>query len=375
MTPTPNRLWQRQSNGAKPLLRRVHDRRPERKVLAFMGLGFLSSGRSGAGLRVTLASLVLGGLATVSVAALPAPVAGAGTPSTTWTEQSPATSPPARDDASMAYDPSTGNMVLFGGYDGSGGYLNDTWTWDGTTWTQQSPVTSPPARYGASMAYDPATGNTVLFGGVGSGSFLNDTWTWDGTTWTEQSPVTSPPARDGASMAYDPSTGDMVLFGGNGNPGRLGDTWTWDGTTWTQQSPVTSPPARVGASMAYDPSTGNMVLFGGAGNSGFLDDTWTYGPITSGPLQITTTSLPGGTVGQPYSFALQAVGGNPPYTWWYAKGGDLPRDLHFSTSGVLSGTPKRAGNYSITFRVRDTAIAGHHVNKAHAALTVTITIT
>jgi hypothetical protein len=275
MTPTPNRLWQRQSNGAKPLLRRVHDRRPERKVLAFMGLGFLSSGRSGAGLRVTLASLVLGGLATVSVAALPAPVAGAGTPSTTWTEQSPATSPPARDDASMAYDPSTGNMVLFGGYDGSGGYLNDT--------------------------------------------------------------------------------------------------WTWDGTTWTQQSPVTSPPARVGASMAYDPSTGNMVLFGGAGNSGFLDDTWTYGPITSGPLQITTTSLPGGTVGQPYSFALQAVGGNPPYTWWYAKGGDLPRDLHFSTSGVLSGTPKRAGNYSITFRVRDTAIAGHHVNKAHAALTVTIT--
>jgi hypothetical protein len=127
--------------------------------------------------------------------------------------------------------------------------------------------------------------------------------------------------------------------------------------------------------MAYDPATGNMVLFGGAGNSGFLDDTWTYGPITSGPLQITTTSLPGGTVGQPYSFALQAVGGNPPYTWWYAKGGDLPRDLHFSTSGVLSGTPKRAGNYSITFRVRDTAIAGHHVNKAHAALTVTITIT
>jgi hypothetical protein len=266
-------------------------------------------------------------------------------------------------------------MVLFGGGVGSGGSLNDTWTWDGTTWTQQSPVTSPPARYGASMAYDPATGNTVLFGGVGSGSFLNDTWTWDGTTWTEQSPVTSPPARDGASMAYDPSTGDMVLFGGNGNPGRLGDTWTWDGTTWTQQSPVTSPPARVGASMAYDPSTGNMVLFGGAGNSGFLDDTWTYGPITSGPLQITTTSLPGGTVGQPYSFALQAVGGNPPYTWWYAKGGDLPRDLHFSTSGVLSGTPKRAGNYSITFRVRDTAIAGHHVNKAHAALTVTITIT
>ena len=41
----------------------------------------------------------------------------------------------------------------------------DTWTWDGTTWTQQHPAASPPARYGASMAYDAATRGVVLFGG------------------------------------------------------------------------------------------------------------------------------------------------------------------------------------------------------------------
>jgi hypothetical protein len=175
-------------------------------------------------------------------------------------------------------------------------------------------------------------------------------------------------------MDYDPATGNMVLFGGVGG-GYLNDTWTWDGTTWTEQTPATSPSARYVASMAYDPATGDMVLFGGVGNSGLLNDTWTYGPVTSGPLQITTTSLPEGTVGQPYSFALQATGGNPPYTWWYAKGGDLPRGVHFSKAGVLSGTPNKAGNYSITFRVRDTQIAGHHVSKAHSALTVTITIT
>jgi hypothetical protein len=80
-------------------------------------------------------------------------------------------------------------------------------------------------------------------------------------------------------------------------------------------------------------------------------------------------------VGQHYSFQLQATRGNPPYTWWYAKGGNLPRGIKFSTAGVLSGTPKKAGNYPITFRVRDTKIAGYPVNKAHAALTVTITIT
>jgi len=32
----------------------------------------------------------------------------------------------------------------------------------GTTWTQLSPATSPPARYGASMAYDPATSQLVI---------------------------------------------------------------------------------------------------------------------------------------------------------------------------------------------------------------------
>ena len=44
------------------------------------------------------------------------------------------------------------------------------------------------------MAYDPVTGQLVLFGGyrVGGDIDFNDTWTYDGTTWTEQSPATSP---------------------------------------------------------------------------------------------------------------------------------------------------------------------------------------
>ena len=140
----------------------------------------------------------------------------------------PGHQPPARDYASMAYDSGTGQLVLFGGYDSSsGGFLNDTWTWNGTTWTQQSPTTSPPARDFASMAYDSVTGQLVLFGGLGSSGELNDTWTWNGTTWTQQSPATSPSARDFASMAYDSVTGQLVLFGGQSSSGNLNDTWTY----------------------------------------------------------------------------------------------------------------------------------------------------
>jgi hypothetical protein len=83
-----------------------------------------------------------------------------------------------------------------------------TWTWDGSNWTQQTPATSPPPREAAAMAYDPATGNIVMFGGQVRNGVSGDTWTWDGSNWTRQTPTTSPSARSGAAMAYDNATGD-----------------------------------------------------------------------------------------------------------------------------------------------------------------------
>ncbi len=194
--------------------------------------------------RLPVALLVVLASLTFSIGtAIPAGASSPIFPVPTWTQLSPTTSPPARCGASIAYDPETGNMVLFGGINGTTD-LGDTWTFSGTTWTQLSPATSPPARYGASMAYDPATGDMVLFGGAKGTTDLGDTWTFSGTTWTQLSPTTSPPARYGASMAYDPATGNMVLFGGYGSSGYLGDTWTFNGTTWTQLSPAASPAVR-----------------------------------------------------------------------------------------------------------------------------------
>jgi hypothetical protein len=153
----------------------------------------------------------------------------------TWTKQAPATSPPARTGATMAYDAATGTVVMFGGdpkKTSVNHVLADTWTWDGSTWTKQAPKTSPPGRDEASMAYDAASGTVVLFGGSHPDGLLGDTWTWHGHTWTEQALVTNPHARAGASMAYDAASGTVVMFGGfdlkNPEQGRaLSDTWTW----------------------------------------------------------------------------------------------------------------------------------------------------
>jgi hypothetical protein len=100
----------------------------------------------------------------------------------------------------------------------------------GPDWTKQAPATSPPARSFASMAYDAATGDIVLFGGDSSQGIFGDTWTWDGSTWTKQAPTAHPSARSRAAMAYDAATHDIVLFGGTNLRATFGDTWTWGGS-------------------------------------------------------------------------------------------------------------------------------------------------
>src|SRR5438094_15430 len=58
-----------------------------------------------------------------------------------------------------------------------------SWTFDGSTWTQASPAQSPPARSGASLTYDTAAGTEVLFGGSdAAGAALGDAWAYDGST-------------------------------------------------------------------------------------------------------------------------------------------------------------------------------------------------
>jgi galactose oxidase-like protein len=153
-----------------------------------------------------------------------------------WTEQHPQTSPPARLNHAMAYDSVHGQVVLFGGQAYlNGTVLNDTWVWDGSNWTQKTPQNSPPGRYSHAMAYDSSSGQVVLFGGNGGnadvyeGGILNDTWVWDGSNWTQKSPQTSPSIRSGHAMVYDSQHQQVVLFAGYGFVGgALDDTWVWN---------------------------------------------------------------------------------------------------------------------------------------------------
>src|SRR6185436_6346822 len=70
-------------------------------------------------------------------------------------------------------------------------------------------------------------------------------------------------------------------------------------------------------------------------------------------LAITTSSLPGGTVGTVYSQAAVATGGTTPYTWSVSTG-SLPAGLSLNTStGSITGTPSAIGTSNFTLRVAD----------------------
>jgi hypothetical protein len=69
-------------------------------------------------------------------------------------------------------------------------------------------------------------------------------------------------------------------------------------------------------------------------------------------LTITTTSLPNGVVGTPYSATLTASGGNQPYSWSFASG-RMPAGLSLNSSGVISGTPTAAGTFSVGLTLKD----------------------
>jgi hypothetical protein len=172
----------------------------------------------------------------------------------------PASGPVTGSGVSVADDPATHRVVLFGGVDSS----NKTWLWDGRQWTSTTPPSSPPNRAGAAAAYDPASRVVMLFGGSGPAvgqvaQLFNDTWAWSGSTWRRLNSggVRGPPVGDGAQMAWDDTRHQMLLVT-YAETLTAAETWIWDGSSWQHQ-----PSGNIAASafgvMAYDPASHAVV--------------------------------------------------------------------------------------------------------------------
>ncbi len=136
-------------------------------------------------------------------------------------------------------------------------------------------------------------------------------------------------------------------------PGSLGYLTLWpDGEDRPVASTLNAIDGAIASNMALVPTTnGSIDAFASATTQLLLDISSYLAPLP--PLTITTTSLPGGTTGQPYQQVMAATGGEPPYSWSVSSG-NLPTGLTLSAGGTVSGIPTSSGDYSFTVQVSDT---------------------
>ncbi len=206
---------------------------------------------------------------------------------TTWTLVAPIQTPGGFARHSMAFDGNRQTTVLFGGrHDSWVPHLLSAQTWEfaNGNWSAAAPLQTPSPRADAAMGYHPGLAQVLLFGGEdGGGNALGDTWTYDGTTWTQTNTTgPAPTARAFGELVPNFNRGVCVLVGGR-DPITMvisNDTWEHAGGQWRQVQNVYGGvyPARDEFAVTHDIARDRLVLFGGRiANNSLRSDTWEYG--------------------------------------------------------------------------------------------------
>jgi len=246
--------------------------------------------------------------------------------------------PSPRDTHAMVYHATLARVFLFGGLTESGAN-NETWLLDpsNSVWELVATDVTPPARFGHAMAFDKSTGLVVMFGGralplqpfiepvlhetglhdVAVEDVLNDTWVYDvADGWREVRPNGSPSPREGPVMVHDEALGRNVLFGGRTEGGEWpDDTWSYDAAVeaWADLSPRAPPDG--GASpraLAYHAASGRIIML--VQGEPYLQ-TWAYDSTSNAWARRNATVVPGlrlstALVDYPESGGLLLFGGD-----------------------------------------------------------------
>lgn len=230
-----------------------------------------------------------------------------------WSMVTPSASrgPGATEGGSMVYDAADGYVLYYGGFvPASSTYSTATWKFQGGVWTQLFPGTVPYQSEFASMAYDPTAGYVMLFGGNYYGALSNFTWGFQGGNWFLVCTypcafgVYPPSPREGVGMAFDQASGAMILFGGYGGKSvlkYLSETWAFyvTGThagywsNYTTYLGATVPGPRALPGMAWDQADREIVLFGGGNGTSTFQDTWVMSDLYAGWSEVGLCGGPG----------------------------------------------------------------------------------
>ena len=161
-----------------------------------------------------------------------------------WYSEGGFPSPGPGNGAASIYDPATDTLTTFGGMALVSGTCQATnQLWQATRvsggvleWQNiinEGAAGSPPDRAFHSAIYDSTAARMLIFGGQDSaGTYLNDTWSLLNATglgdpiWQQLTSSGGPPtARSGNAAIFDSTNQRMTIFGGSSGSGVLSDAW------------------------------------------------------------------------------------------------------------------------------------------------------
>ncbi|MDE2046498.1 MAG: PKD domain-containing protein, partial [Thermoplasmata archaeon] len=300
-----------------------------------------------------------------------------------WTQLSISHAPSPRGWDPIAYDAADSEVLLFGGSAPGYSTLGDTWTYHAGAWTQVFPALRPEPRFdsGSDVAYDPSLGYVVVYGGRDNTTPLYDTWDFHAGTWTLVT-TTIYPLNGTSGITYDASEGGILSWGGdvgNSNNNFLNETWIYG--PWSPQALSVSLSVSPTTTEAGSPVHFSSTVVGGAGvksyeysfgdgaraqlGSSSVNHTYlTVGTYTAtvwvndsygqtAHSQVGVTVVPAMTVsitvspnpavlGTPVSFGSNVLGGVGPYSYSWnfgdgGLGGNLANITHiFTTDGPFT---------------------------------------
>jgi PKD repeat protein len=223
--------------------------------------------------------------------------------------------PPKREAGSMVYDAIDGFVLLFGGLRYPNVY-NDTWTFSGGKWSELPPTSSPSARDDDGLAYDPnnGIGYVVLFGGQSSPTDPTSTL---GDTWTFKLPVRAIIHSTGATIDLGQSTGLAVSVSGGYPPYVL---YQWFGL------PAPCAPGNVTNFSCTPTVLGTFNITVNVTDSGGFNTTSGVFAlhVNADPAVTANASVLSGMVPLTVNFTSNETGGTAPFTylWLFGDGGN-----------------------------------------------------
>jgi hypothetical protein len=206
-----------------------------------------------------------------------------------------ASGPPARIHQGAIWDAARQRILMFGGV-GDASY-NDLWAYYPATreWTELIATGDiPSTRSGHTAIFDPATGTMIVYGGW-NGDTLNDTYSLNCSTlaWTRL--ADGPGARSEHAAIYRSANHSMIVSGGINTgwfDGYSGfELWSLNLTSgaWSEVSTtggpdpeaINHPDWRFRHPVGYDSVTDTLYLIGGESYAFQMRDAWVL-PFSSG---------------------------------------------------------------------------------------------